>query len=558
MPLAQLGMKTSGDQSRSKSASRIFSNIFAGAVFVVAYIVANSGGHRSGSPDDAPKAQPGLAQVSGFYGPGTWAAWILGMTTSLGIIFRCLDSRATASLILPIVYTNWAAIDQRKQFKAPNVSLERQSSATGITLGGIWFMQIVLLRLRTCVNVAAAAHINSMGAMVLSGSVLPFIATTMTALHIYITKWDHSAPEIDEQGGTESTRKHSEDSTLSRMSAWLYIVPFWLFAYLQLRIAWQLMRHRQFNSAYIPSAPAINLPVTIAATDMAPRPPAYLPSLPTINIPIVITALEDKAFIMDMDNKIVTEDVIHGYFFRRRQVDETIPSPLTYLPRLPVTKTWMAVVTADNGYIIQNRIMGIATSKTDSQLHQPALGFLIAMIFQSLNHWKGIQTKFAKQHGIEEFQVCLLKPCSPQSITESDQGFSLCCALLQIAYEFGPQAVSTMRPAATAAVEFAKTVPMVIAGVDAVVASTRAVIAVVTTAVDIVVGIKRAVSKVMTTVVNAVVEFTRPVTAVLKVAVGPTREALKVAGKWAIQAFGLLKIWICCLFGDDPREQLPI
>jgi hypothetical protein len=37
---------------------------------------------------------------------------------------------------------------------------------------------------------------------------------------------------------------------------------------------------------------------------------------------------------------------------------------------------------------------------------------------------------------------CVMKPCAPQSITDSDQGFSLCCGLLLLAYEAGPDAVA--------------------------------------------------------------------------------------------------------------------
>jgi hypothetical protein len=52
----------------------------------------------------------------------------------------------------------------------------------------------------------------------------------------------------------------------------------------------------------------------------------------------------------------------------------------------------------------------------------------------------------AELRDVTDYQwSCALKPCAPQSITESAQGFALCCGLFVFVYEVGPGAINWVR-----------------------------------------------------------------------------------------------------------------
>jgi hypothetical protein len=59
-----------------------------------------------GTLNDFNYASAGFSDVSGFYGPGSWAAWFLAMVSSLYALHRCPDIVTTLTIISPILYTN--------------------------------------------------------------------------------------------------------------------------------------------------------------------------------------------------------------------------------------------------------------------------------------------------------------------------------------------------------------------------------------------------------------------------------------------------------------------
>jgi hypothetical protein len=59
----------------------------------------------------APPDPLGITQVSGFYGPGAWAAWFLTIVASWVRIFRKSKERVDLNTALFLLGTNWAAVD---------------------------------------------------------------------------------------------------------------------------------------------------------------------------------------------------------------------------------------------------------------------------------------------------------------------------------------------------------------------------------------------------------------------------------------------------------------
>jgi hypothetical protein len=103
--------------------------------------------HPRAAPGVVDAAQSASSQMSGFYGPGTWAAWILALASSVITVRKHHDDHAALSLIPPILYVNWAAVDLLKHLDSEDLSLV--ASATSITLLGVWYLFLIQLILRT-------------------------------------------------------------------------------------------------------------------------------------------------------------------------------------------------------------------------------------------------------------------------------------------------------------------------------------------------------------------------------------------------------------------------
>jgi hypothetical protein len=103
--------------------------------------------HPRGAPGVVDADQSASSQMSGFYGPGTWAAWIIALATSVIAVRKHHDDHAALSLIPPILYVNWAAVDLLKHLHSEDLSLV--ASATSITLLGVWYLFLVQILLRT-------------------------------------------------------------------------------------------------------------------------------------------------------------------------------------------------------------------------------------------------------------------------------------------------------------------------------------------------------------------------------------------------------------------------
>jgi hypothetical protein len=166
------------------------------------------------------------------------------MAASLGSIHRCTDAHAFQSLIPPILYLNWAAVDQLKQFVSPEKSIELLSSSMVVTSWGFWYMWIVQYKLRPCENEAFAVYVKRMRGLVFLGFLLLCIASTIILVYVFATVLN-PRPSTDDYDAAEWISKHHGDS--AGMSIYnLFLIPlFWINGIVQLQVAWDLLRSRQ-------------------------------------------------------------------------------------------------------------------------------------------------------------------------------------------------------------------------------------------------------------------------------------------------------------------------
>jgi hypothetical protein len=83
-----------------------------------------------------------LQQISGFYGPGAWAAFLLAVLSSWYSIRYRLRKISILTVISPILYINWAAIDLLRQSSKHNVSPGPTVATVAVTYWGLWYLNL--------------------------------------------------------------------------------------------------------------------------------------------------------------------------------------------------------------------------------------------------------------------------------------------------------------------------------------------------------------------------------------------------------------------------------
>jgi hypothetical protein len=261
--------------------------------------------------------QPPTSQISGFYGPGTWAAWVLALTSSLFALRKQPDNHAALNLIPSILYINWAANDLLKQPHTEESSLELVASASGISLWGVWYLSLVQMVLGAHDDCpSCGSKMRTMRLMALLGFLVPFIALIATIFH-------------------------ADGANLNGMLSDGSIINYCL-------------------------------------------------------------------FILNMIGCLSYQIVV-----ARR---------LAFPQRKRTPSKWS----------VEDRILGWY--------------FVLSINRGSLLYTMNVFQYAASLRDVEDYQwTCALKPCGPQSITESDQGFALCCGLLMFAYEVGSDILAYIR-----------------------------------------------------------------------------------------------------------------
>jgi hypothetical protein len=87
----------------------------------------------------------GIGSVSGFYGTGAWAAWILALVSSWYAIIWCTAPKGSRDTLLHLLYTNWAAVDLFRQMGNDEVMFAPLAAAATITFWGLLHADLQLL-----------------------------------------------------------------------------------------------------------------------------------------------------------------------------------------------------------------------------------------------------------------------------------------------------------------------------------------------------------------------------------------------------------------------------
>jgi len=141
----------------------------------------------------------GISQVSGFYGPGAWAAWFLTIVASWVRIFRKSEEKVDPNTALFLLGANWAAVDI---FRSIHALLRLQSNQPEYELSftkcmgnyGAAFTVVIcgtlhaLLQIPFTIDLFVGMKCMSRRLRILVvGLVLPLIALTATAFGPVLT-----------------------------------------------------------------------------------------------------------------------------------------------------------------------------------------------------------------------------------------------------------------------------------------------------------------------------------------------------------------------------------
>ena len=125
----------------------------------------------------------GIAKVSGWYGPGTWAAWFLTIMGAWLGIFRASEAKVDGNTWSYLIGTNWAAADLLRYVRLVSHGSTRSeqmlllgsyAAAFNITFWGLF--HAVWQLFWTCILFRKHKRAKQRGRTLLAGLVLPSIA----------------------------------------------------------------------------------------------------------------------------------------------------------------------------------------------------------------------------------------------------------------------------------------------------------------------------------------------------------------------------------------------
>jgi len=79
----------------------------------------------------------GISLVSGFYGPGAWAGWIIALISSWNSLRKRPIAGPSYDTLLQLLYINWAAIDLIRQMNSDSPTFGPLAAAITITFWGL-------------------------------------------------------------------------------------------------------------------------------------------------------------------------------------------------------------------------------------------------------------------------------------------------------------------------------------------------------------------------------------------------------------------------------------
>lgn len=135
-----------------------------------------------------------VAAVSGFYGPGAWAAYICSLTSTWYTTIYQPDSAGLSDLIVALLYVNWAAIDLLVNVTTKNLKTSYASVAAAST-ATMWGVQQITMQVALCSHTTRLSK-NAKHRLVFGivGMFLPLIAAVWITWDTIITRNPRSLP----------------------------------------------------------------------------------------------------------------------------------------------------------------------------------------------------------------------------------------------------------------------------------------------------------------------------------------------------------------------------
>lgn len=84
-----------------------------------------------------PEDVVGVQTVNGFYGPGAWAGLVIAMTSVWYSTFFKASGPSTSSILAPVLYISWAAIDLLIQMESKEIATDSALAALTTTFWGM-------------------------------------------------------------------------------------------------------------------------------------------------------------------------------------------------------------------------------------------------------------------------------------------------------------------------------------------------------------------------------------------------------------------------------------
>lgn len=118
-----------------------------------------------------------VAAVSGFYGPGAWAAWICSLTSTWYTLLLRPKLTGCSDLIVTLLYTNWAAVELLKQVNSENRSETYASLGAAMTIT-FWGWCHAVLQVSVCILAVPRSSVTRRRALfAISGVIVPTFAS---------------------------------------------------------------------------------------------------------------------------------------------------------------------------------------------------------------------------------------------------------------------------------------------------------------------------------------------------------------------------------------------
>jgi hypothetical protein len=161
-------------------------------------------------------ASADFSDVSGFYGPGSWAAWFLAMVSSLYALYRRPDKVTTLTIISPILYTNWASIDLlRRLWSDDDFTFGPVTAASTVACWGYFHVFSCATAISIQSDLQYAKRHQKLRVMIYLGLIIPCVALGALTYYPRTTSADRK---------DDSSQVPVRFSDLFKTMYWLHVI----------------------------------------------------------------------------------------------------------------------------------------------------------------------------------------------------------------------------------------------------------------------------------------------------------------------------------------------